>query len=85
MESFYSLIEIDTIEYPVKFEPIQDEILNELYYVVTCKGFEPFIVAYDFENATGLKAQGVVPYLFKEYEVMFEMAIEDYNSGWSSY
>jgi len=82
MEKFYSLIEIDTVEYPVKFEPIQDDILNELYFIVTCKGFPPFIIAYDFENASGLKAQGNVPYLFKEHEELFEMAIEDYNNGW---
>ncbi|HLO70059.1 MAG TPA: hypothetical protein VK167_04270 [Flavipsychrobacter sp.] len=78
MEIFFETIEIEGIEYPFKFEPVNDAVLNELYYIVTLKGSEPFIMAIDFETGS-MKVQGEAPYIAKENEDLLSDVIDKHN------
>jgi hypothetical protein len=78
METFFETFEIDGKAYSFKFEPVNDGQLNELYYIVTLQGYEPFIMAMDLET-TNLKIQGEAPYIAKENEDLLSKAIEQRN------
>ena len=57
-----------------RIEPIRDEILNELYYVVSWQAF-PFILAYDFDRLQ-LTVQGAAPYIARILENELSSYIE---------
>lgn len=79
METFFETIEIDGIAYPFKFEPVNDNLLKELYYIVTLKGSKPFIMAIDFETGS-MKVQGEAPYIAKENEGLLSDVIDRHNN-----
>lgn len=61
-------------------QPVHADILwGELFYIVSCNDFAPFIMAYDFEGCSGFAIQGAAPYIAKEYEYVLSNAIEEFN------
>ena len=61
-------------------QPVHADILRgELFYIVTCKDFTPFVMAYDFEGCNGLQIQGEAPYLAREHADWLSEQIEDHN------
>lgn len=61
----------------VTFEGVADEILNEIYYLVSFNGYK-FIMAIDADTAT-LKIQGAAPYLARDYEDQISDRIQAFN------
>lgn len=61
--------------YSFSIEPIRDEILNELYYLVTCQNCL-FIMAYD-NDMLQFKVQGAAPYIAR----MLENELSNYIEG----
>lgn len=60
--------------YTFSIEPIRDEILNELYYIVSWQDF-PFIMAYDNDRLQ-LTVQGAAPYIARILETELGSYIE---------
>lgn len=65
--------------YHCTFEPVRNDILEELYYLVTINGSEPFIMAYDNEKLQ-LVVQGAAPYIARDFENELSGIIESHNA-----
>lgn len=79
METFYKKLVKDGVEYYLKFEPVNDTVLQELYYIVTLHGCKPFIMAISFETGN-FKIQGEAPYVAQESEDAISLLIEQHNN-----
>lgn len=76
-EGFSRTLKIGLVEYEFHFQPVRDDVLSELYYIVTYKGID-FIMAYDFETLQ-FKVQGTAPYDARLFENELGSIIEGYN------
>lgn len=66
--------------YIFHIQPVHADILRgELFYIVTCNDYSPFVMAYDFEGCSGLQIQGDAPYIAKEFETYLSGQIEYHN------
>lgn len=64
----------------VAFEEQQNEISNEVMYLVEVPGFEPFLMAYDNDRGR-LAAVAEVPDAVKALEETIYAGIDAYNNG----
>jgi len=80
-EKFSKVLQFGNELYTFEFEQVYNEVLrNEISYIISCQGFEPFFMAYDFEGCSGFIIQGEAPYVARENEKMLSNIIEDYHS-----
>lgn len=75
---FTRTIRTDNDTYTYTFEPVDDNMLNELYYIVSTQGSEPFIMRYD-DDALQFKVEGPAPYEARMFENELSAFIENYN------
>jgi len=78
-EIFTRSFSANELNYKVTFEPVHDELLGELYYLVTMDGQEPFIMKIDNETGT-FKVEGSAPYDARIHETQLSDMIEAYNA-----